>query len=218
MAGLRAHRLRRPSSGPRCESRSWRRAGRDHDLREVRDPHSRCAGIRRLRRCRGRACPQAVADGAVAGPEIVAPSVRERNSASPDVVLPLLPEAQLPGRTAAPPRECSSGMHDRAGRPQLVQLERLVRAQRRAHVLGGAAARGLLAGAARCKDQTAPGCRSVAEPVAMPIARSSQVGRTATVRCIRRSQSARSRHPVRDSRTVHGGCTLNRHCSGQWAP
>ncbi len=36
-------------------------------------------------------CPEAVADGAVAGLEIVAPSVSERNSASHDVVLALLP-------------------------------------------------------------------------------------------------------------------------------
>ena len=97
------------SRSPKSERDSGRRSGdgpsaRRRPLHRYRWGHARRRGrpgIQRLARTRRLAgtgpawpvLPAAVTDGAVAGLEIVAPSVSEWNSASPDVVLPLLPSS-----------------------------------------------------------------------------------------------------------------------------
>jgi hypothetical protein len=78
----------------------------------------------------GRRSPQPVAAGAAADLEIVAPSVRERNSEVPDVVLPLLPRSaatRAPGwtRPAGYERQCGSGREVRADGASSTRLTNL---------------------------------------------------------------------------------------------
>jgi hypothetical protein len=83
--------VRRKPASLRPEVRRWRDARRTSSTGS--DLHS-CLGVYGSQRGRRDSlCPSGVADGAVAGLEIVAPSVTERTSASPDVVLPLLPRS-----------------------------------------------------------------------------------------------------------------------------